>query len=74
MSNEEAAKAFIDEVVKLMVKLEIPTLEEFGVDKTKFFDNIEKMAADAMESGSPSNTRKIIEVDDVIKIYNNLWR
>lgn len=74
MSNEEAAKAFIDEVVKLMIKLEIPTLEEFGVDKTKFFDNIEKMAADAMESGSPSNTRKIIEVDDVIKIYNNLWR
>ncbi|EJT6166005.1 iron-containing alcohol dehydrogenase [Clostridium perfringens] len=74
MSNEEAAKAFIDEVVKLMVKLEIPTLEEFGVDKTKFFDNIEKMATDAMESGSPSNTRKIIEVDDVIKIYNNLWR
>ncbi|MGV1064345.1 iron-containing alcohol dehydrogenase [Clostridium perfringens] len=74
MSDEEAAKAFIDEVVKLMVKLEIPTLEEFGVDKTKFFDNIEKMAADAMESGSPSNTRKIIEVDDVIKIYNNLWR
>ncbi len=57
-----------------MVKLEIPTLEEFGVDKTKFFDNIEKMAVDAMESGSPSNTRKIIEVDDVIKIYNNLWR
>ena len=74
MSDEEAAKAFIDEVVKLIVKLEIPTLEEFGVDKTKFFDNIEKMAADAMESGSPSNTRKIIEVDDVIKIYNNLWR
>ncbi len=74
MSNDEAAKAFIDEVVKLMVKLEIPTLEEFGVDKTKFFDNIEKMAVDAMESGSPSNTRKIIEVDDVIKIYNNLWR
>ena len=74
MSDKEAAKAFIDEVVKLMVKLEIPTLEEFGVDKTKFFDNIEKMAADAMESGSPSNTRKIIEVDDVIKIYNNLWR
>jgi len=74
MSNEEAAKAFIDEVVKLMVKLEIPTLEEFGVDKTKFFYNIEKMATDAMESGSPSNTRKIIEVDDVIKIYNNLWR
>lgn len=74
MSNEEAAKAFIDEVVKLMVKLEIPTLEEFGVDKAKFFNNIEKMAADAMESGSPSNTRKIIEVDDVIKIYNNLWR
>lgn len=74
ISDEEAAKAFIDEVVKLMVKLEIPTLEEFGVDKTKFFDNIEKMAADAMESGSPSNTRKIIEVDDVIKIYNNLWR
>lgn len=74
VNDEEASKLFIEEVVKLMVKLEIPTLEEFGVDKTKFFDNIEKMAADAMESGSPSNTKKVIKVDDVIKIYSNLWR
>lgn len=74
MEDEVAAKLFIEEVVKLMERLEIPTLEEFGVDRVKFFDNIEKMAKDAMESGSPSNTRKVIEVEDIIAIYNNLWR
>ena len=31
------------------------------------------MAADAMESGSPSNTRKAITAEDVKEIYKNLW-
>ena len=34
---------------------------------------LDKMAADAMESGSPSNTRKAITAEDVKEIYKNLW-
>ena len=34
---------------------------------------MDKMADDALESGSPSNTRKELEKDDILKIYSNLW-
>ena len=54
-------------------ELETPTLEEYGINKEEFFNVIDKMAADAMESGSPSNTRKAITAEDVKEIYKNLW-
>lgn len=58
---------------QLLIELETPTLEEYGINKEEFFDVIDKMASDAMESGSPSNTRKAITAEDVKEIYKNLW-
>ena len=49
--NELKAKA--EAIVK---ELETPTLAEFGIDKEEFFKVIDKMAFDAMDSGSPQNT------------------
>lgn len=74
VEDEVAAELFIKEIGKLIDILRIPTINELGIDKIKFFNNIEKMAKDAIESGSPRNTRKIIEAKDIINIYNNLWR
>lgn len=74
VEDEVAAELFMKEIGKLIDILRIPTINELGIDKIKFFNNIEKMAKDAIESGSPRNTRKIIEAKDIINIYNNLWR
>ena len=54
-------------------ELETPTLAEFGIDKEAFFQVIEKMAYDAMESGSPQNTRRAVTQADVEQMYRNLW-
>ena len=57
--NEEvAAKKFIDACNELCKICEIPTLEKYGINKDEFFANMDKMAEDAMASGSPSNTIK----------------
>ena len=53
---------------------EVPTLEEFGVEKERFFEVMDKMAEDALESGSPANTIKKVAKKDIIKIYKNLWK
>lgn len=71
--DKTAAQCFIDNVVKLLAELNIQTLEEFGVDKADFMSRVEKMAKDAFESGSPSNTRKEIGTKDMEKIYGLLW-
>lgn len=72
-SDEEAAKAFLKAVKGLCRELQITTPEEYGIDRDVFFLNIDKMAEDAMDSKSPSNTRKELSADDLKAIYKKLW-
>lgn len=74
MTDEVAAKEFVEAVNNLCNQLLIPSLEEYGIDKKRFFDNLDKMADDAIESGSPSNTIKNITHGDIVEIYKSLWR
>lgn len=71
--DEEAAKAFLHAVIGILDELEIPSLAGYGIDREAFFAVIDKMAGDAMDSGSPSNTRKDMTKDDVTEIYRRLW-
>ena len=64
-----AAKA----AIRLVDELETPTLAEYGVDRDEFFAQIDKMAHDAMVSGSPQNTMKEITEEDVKQMYRELW-
>lgn len=72
-SDEEAAKAFLEAVIDICKVCEIPTLEEYGIDREQFFKVIDKMASDAVASGSPANTIKEVTTDDVVEIYKKLW-
>lgn len=72
-NDETAAKAFLDAIIQLCETLEVPTLAEYGVDKEAFFEVMDKMADDAIASGSPGNTRKTTTKADVIKMYKELW-
>ena len=73
-SDKEAAEKFLDAVENICKVCEIPTLEEYGVDREKFFASVDKMADDALASGSPGNTIKDVTKDDVLKIYDALWK
>lgn len=73
-SEQEKAEAFLDAVVKLCEELEIPTLAGYGIDKEQFFAVMDKMADDALASGSPANTRKAVSKEDILNIYANLWK
>lgn len=74
MTTETAAEKFTDGVDILCKACEIPTLADYGIDRDEFFLYIDKMAGDAMASGSPSNTRMDVQKDDLITIYKNLWK
>lgn len=72
-ADKEASEKFLNAVVSLTEELETPTLTEFGIDKDTFWSVIEKMAHDAMESGSPQNTKREITQADIERMYRNLW-
>lgn len=72
-SDEAAAEKFLTEIENITKVLETPTLEEYGIDREKLFSVIDKMAFDAMASGSPQNTMREVSEEDVKQIYRNLW-
>lgn len=72
-SDKEASEKFLAAVEAIAKELETPTLAEFGIDKEEFFKVIDKMAFDAMDSGSPQNTMREVTEEDVKQIYRNLW-
>lgn len=74
MTDQEAAQAVIDEIADLCQDLQIPTLDEYGVDREEFFNYIDKMAEDALVSGSPDNTRRKPSKNDVVELYQTLWQ
>jgi len=71
--NAAAAQAFLAELQELCRKVEIPTLEQYGIDREKFFASIDKMADDAVASGSPANTIRPVTKEDIVKLYRALW-
>lgn len=72
-SDETAAEKFIDSLQSICDVCEIPTLEQYGIDKDEYYSKISKMATDAVASGSPANTVKEVTVDDCIEIYKKLY-
>lgn len=72
-TDAEAGRKFLAGVEALVKELDIPELEGAGIQREKFFELIDKMAHDAMESGSPQNTMRDITEEEVKEIYKKLW-
>lgn len=72
-SDETAAEKFIDSLQNICDVCEIPTLEQYGIDRDEYYSKISKMATDAVASRSPANTVKEVTVDDCIEIYKKLY-
>lgn len=72
-NEPEAALKFIEACKSLCEICQIPTLEAYGINKEEFFSAMNKMADDALFSGSPANTAKALCKEDILSIYKSLW-
>lgn len=68
----EAAKKFIHACSRLCQFCQIPSPEQYGIDKKAFLEKIPKMTADAFASGSPANTKMNLKAEDITAIYKSL--
>lgn len=73
-SDTDAAIRFLSALNDLCHLCHVPTLAEYGIVKADFAAKIDKMAEDAMNSGSPSNTIKYIDKKIIAELYESLWR
>lgn len=72
-SDKLCADRFIEALGKLCADCGVPTLKQYGIDMEEFMKAVDKMAHDAIASGSPANTIKPVTESDVKRLYRSLW-
>jgi alcohol dehydrogenase len=60
-------------VERLNDDLKVPTLEELGVEEEKFNKLVEKMAEDAIASGSPGNNPRKATKEEIVELYKKAY-
>lgn len=68
-SDVEAARKAINKIKEICEVLEIPTISELGIDKGEIVRCLDKMAEDALASGSPANTVRKVSKEDIVSLY-----
>ena len=72
-SDKTASEKFLTKLGDICRICEVPTLEKYGIDKEAFLASADKMADDALASGSPANMVKAVTKEDILRIYSSLW-
>lgn len=73
LSLMKQADAAIAAVERLVNDIDMPRLGEIGIDADKFEEVIEKMAADAIASGSPANNPRHATQEEIIALYRKCF-
>lgn len=73
MDELDEAKCFVTMIDALLKDLKVPKLRELKIDEQAFMDNLDKMAFDAIDSGSPANTLMAFDQNDVKELYRTIW-
>ncbi len=68
-SDKEIAEAGAAKVRGLIEHLEIPSLSKLGVSREKLDPVVDKMAEDAIASGSPGNNPRLATKEEIIELY-----
>ena len=71
--TEVANNKLMDELHALNKELQVPSPEEFGIDRQHFFNNLQTMAEQALASGSPANNPRAPNAEEIIELYKKLW-
>ncbi|WP_099304805.1 iron-containing alcohol dehydrogenase [Bacillus sp. Marseille-P3800] len=70
--EEQLAQMVVDRIISLCQQLAIPTLSEWGVDQDAFHRVLDKMADDALMSGSPQNNPRVPSKEEIRTLYIEL--
>ena len=70
----DASEKFVEEVEKLVEKLEVPTMSKYGINRDEYMAAIDDMSFEAIMSGSPSHAPREFTADYIRDIYIRAYR
>ncbi len=74
LTETELADFTISTIKQLCSDLKIPNMKTWGIDEQKFQQVIDKMATDAIASGSPANNPKVPTKQEIVDLYNYCYQ
>lgn len=70
----DASEKFVEEVEKLVEKLEVPSMSKYGINRDEYMAAIDDMSFEAIMSGSPSHAPREYTADNIRDIYIRAYR
>ena len=72
-SVEAANEKLLNELRAINQELQVPSPEQFGISRERFFSLRETMARQALASGSPGNNPRVPSEAEIIDLYETVW-
>jgi alcohol dehydrogenase class IV len=72
-SDEAAAQSMVEALAELCSDLEVPTPRSYGIDAARWNELTPLMAQQAVASGSPANNPVLPTLDDIERIYAQVY-
>ncbi|WP_313089297.1 iron-containing alcohol dehydrogenase [Pseudomonas sp.] len=72
-SVEAANEKLLTELRAINQELQVPSPEQFGISRERFFSLRETMAKQALASGSPGNNPRVPSEAEIIDLYETVW-
>ena len=70
----DASEKFVEEVEKLVERLEVPTMSQYGINRDEYMAAVDEMSFEDIMSGSPSHAPREYTADDIRDIYIRAYR
>ena len=70
----DASEKFVEEVSKLIEKLDVPTMSAYGIDRESYMAAVDDMSFEAIMSGSPSHAPREYTAENIRDIYIRAYK
>lgn len=72
-SPAAAVDSLVEGLARLNQVLDVPTPRAFGIERSDWFGNMERMAEQATASGSPANNPRVPTQEEMVALYTEVW-
>lgn len=68
-----ACEKLVIALQSLTEDLSVPGPQAYGISRSDWFDSLELMAQQALDSGSPANNPRVPLAQEIVELYSRLW-
>jgi len=72
-SDDKASAALVAGLYAYNIRLDVPTMSGFGIDKDAYTAAAAHMAEDAVRSGAPNNNPRVGSAQEITDLYHEAW-